>query len=480
MNKRITSLALVFVMILSMLATAVPALAAQSKEITFTPDKTKVSPGDTVTYTVTIGPIEHLQSLGFTLVVPDALGYVSGKEVDGLKELLGADKAEYTDSTKTMIISGGGNYTSGEDTKIMTFTCKIPETTAPGDYKIALSGDEVVGDNVWQEIEVTWNLESSKVTVTSAPKPAESIALNKSKLTLTVGGSETLVATVTPSDSTDTVAWESNKTDVATVDSNGLVKAVSVGTATITAKAGSVSATCAVTVEAAPCTHTNKTTVAAKASTCTDQGWKEYQECADCGAKFDASGNPIVAIPYLPIDPSAHDYATTWSSDATDHWHACSRCGDQADKEAHVSSGPATETTPETCTVPATGHTHSTTLVPEVEADCTTDGVEEHYKCTEPTCGKLFEDAAATVEITNPDDLVIPALGHDWSAATCTEPKTCDRCGATDGAALGHDYEATWSSDASSHWHACSRCGDQADKEAHVSSHPRDLHHLRI
>ena len=83
MNKRITSLVLVFVLVVSLLATAVPALAAQPKEITFTPDKTKVSPGETVTYTVTIGAIEHFQSMNFHLVVPDELGYVSGKEVDG-------------------------------------------------------------------------------------------------------------------------------------------------------------------------------------------------------------------------------------------------------------------------------------------------------------------------------------------------------------------------------------------------------------
>ena len=253
MNKRITSLALVFVMILSMLATAVPVLAAEPKEVTITPDKAVVAPGETVTYAVTIGPIEHLQSMDFRLSVPEELGYVSGKEVDGLKELLGADKAEYTDSTKVMVISGGGDYTSDKDTKIMTFTCKIPETTSPGDYKIALATEPAVGDNNWEYIIVTWNLDASKVTVTSAPKHAESISLNKTNLTLTVGSSETLVATVTPSDTTDTVAWSSDKPEVATVDSTGKVTAVAPGEATITAKAGEQSASCAVTVnEATP------------------------------------------------------------------------------------------------------------------------------------------------------------------------------------------------------------------------------------
>lgn len=45
---------------------------------------------------------------------------------------------------------------------------------------------------------------------------------------------------------------------------------------------------------------------------------------------------------------------------------------------------------------------------------------------------------------------------HDWSDATCTEPKTCSKCGETDGDALGHDWqEATCTTAAT-----CSRCGE--------------------
>lgn len=32
----------------------------------------------------------------------------------------------------------------------------------------------------------------------------------------------------------------------------------------------------------------------------------------------------------------------------------------------------------------------------------------------------------------------VPALGHTWKDASCTEPKTCTRCGETEGEALGH------------------------------------------
>ncbi len=48
------------------------------------------------------------------------------------------------------------------------------------------------------------------------------------------------------------VVWISNKTSVATIDANGNVKALAVGKATITAKAGGKTATCTVTVTAKP------------------------------------------------------------------------------------------------------------------------------------------------------------------------------------------------------------------------------------
>ena len=60
----------------------------------------------------------------------------------------------------------------------------------------------------------------------------------------------TLTATVNPSDATDkTITWSTTDATVATV-SNGVVTAKKVGTATITAKAGDKTATCAITVTA--------------------------------------------------------------------------------------------------------------------------------------------------------------------------------------------------------------------------------------
>ena len=92
-----------------------------------------------------------------------------------------------------------------------------------------------------------------KVTVS---KPVSTIAvtgvsLNKTSLSLTVGESQSLSATVSPSNASDkSVSWKSSDTSVATVDGSGNVKAVKAGTATITVttKDGSKTATCKVTV----------------------------------------------------------------------------------------------------------------------------------------------------------------------------------------------------------------------------------------
>ena len=78
--------------------------------------------------------------------------------------------------------------------------------------------------------------------------PVTGISLNTSSTSVTVGSTVTLTATVTPSNATNkTITWSTNNSSVATV-SNGVVTGKSAGTATITATAGSYSATCTVSV----------------------------------------------------------------------------------------------------------------------------------------------------------------------------------------------------------------------------------------
>ena len=97
----------------------------------------------------------------------------------------------------------------------------------------------------------TWMSVSSTCTVTVTKKviAVSSVSLNKTSLSLMEQETYQLVATVSPADATDkTVTWTSSNSSVATVDGNGVVKGVAVGSATITAKAGDKTASCAVTI----------------------------------------------------------------------------------------------------------------------------------------------------------------------------------------------------------------------------------------
>lgn len=139
----------------------------------------------------------------------------------------------------------------------------------------------------------------------------------------------------------------------------------------------------------------------------------------------------------------AHNFGGTLLSDQTGHWYQCQNegCSQTSAKQAHVSSGPATETTAETCTVcgytinAPLNHEHARNLqsVGAVAATCTTEGHKAYYECS---CGKLFSDADAQHE-TTVAETTIPATGHSygtpvytWSEdnMSCTAVRTCEKC----------------------------------------------------
>ena len=91
-----------------------------------------------------------------------------------------------------------------------------------------------------------------KVTVKAEKVAVTGVKLDKTEHTLAVGGTVTLVATVTPEGATNKkVSWKSDKTDIATVDENGKVTAVKAGVAkiTVTTEDGKKTATCTITVK---------------------------------------------------------------------------------------------------------------------------------------------------------------------------------------------------------------------------------------
>lgn len=109
-------------------------------------------------------------------------------------------------------------------------------------YVSGVTSDSLIAGKVLYEAALTY------VPPESTYVPATGITLDKSAITFSQFESQTLVATVEPVDASDVVAWKSSATSIATVE-DGVVTPVANGTCTITATAGSYSATCSVTVD---------------------------------------------------------------------------------------------------------------------------------------------------------------------------------------------------------------------------------------
>ena len=135
------------------------------------------------------------------------------------------------------------------------------------------------------------------------------IKLDKTELALNISGDDvTLTATVEPTDATDkTVIWTSDKPAVATVDATGKVHAVAEGTATITAQAGDKTATCVVTVTAAPVGNIVNLETVTAATTIQD----DYTVTGTLGANVQIS---IAAGATVTLDNVSINAEGTWNS----------------------------------------------------------------------------------------------------------------------------------------------------------------------
>ena len=92
---------------------------------------------------------------------------------------------------------------------------------------------------------------TASATTLSSTVSVTGVSLNPTSLTINVGNTATLTATVSPSNATDKrVAWASGNTNVARVNDDGVVTGVSTGTTTIAVATvdGQYTATCTVTV----------------------------------------------------------------------------------------------------------------------------------------------------------------------------------------------------------------------------------------
>ena len=109
-----------------------------------------------------------------------------------------------------------------------------------------------------------------------------SVTLDKSELTLDVGETDTLTATLYPEGTSSSIQWTSSDSTIASVTESGFITAHSTGTAVITATAtdGGVSASCRVNVQAVPTTTYSISINASPVEGGTVSGGGQYEEGA--------------------------------------------------------------------------------------------------------------------------------------------------------------------------------------------------------
>lgn len=258
-----------------------------------------------------------------------------------------------SDGTGGIVWNGSNGTVYGSVTLQEDITISEGESlTIPGGSRLIIPDDKT--------LTVNGGALTGDVTGTVIYK-VTGVSLNMTELTLTEGDSETLTASIAPTEATNkNVTWSSSAEGVATVDADGKVTAVDAGTAviTVTTKDGNKTATCRVTVE--------------------------------------------------------HDPAGAWSSDASGHWHACAGCSEKLNIAAH--SGKVVGKRDATCTeagftgdtvcsicgyvvakgvaTPATGHSYQ-------DGICAVCGAEEPAKDEDaiPATGDLAPMACALAGI---------------------------------------------------------------------------------
>ncbi|MCD8323885.1 MAG: Ig-like domain-containing protein [Clostridiales bacterium] len=251
--KKLISVFLSAVLVLSLCFILMPDSAKAANEgvvVSVTTDKTELQRGDTVTISVNLSG--NTSATGMTLYFyydTEKLSLVEKANADDyygdiFNDLGRSDICDvYPDTTKgcvSAVLAKTSGIISNGNVFTLQFTVK---DNASGSAVTSIKSefcDANLGD-----VSATVNNAAASLKIII---PTTAISLQQTSLELTKGGTSTLNAVLTPTDSTDTVVWTSSNTAVAQVDNTGLVSAIGKGTAKITATAGAYSATCDVTV----------------------------------------------------------------------------------------------------------------------------------------------------------------------------------------------------------------------------------------
>ena len=273
MKKVISSLTIIMLVLTIILPTCV---LADSFNLSATLSKTQLAPGDEVTLTLKLQNIDMGES-GMNAVEAkleydeDIFEKVTEDDVNGASAWSITYNDEDTNPDKGKMLAMTLKAGVKVDTTIGTITFRVKNQVSNDAINAAkpIKLKNITGNNGVELISDTDKTINYTVGV-EIPGGEETVTINKTSATISVNESVQLQA---QSSKGATITWTSSNSNVATVNSSGLVVGKSAGTATITAAGESKSATCTVTVTDGttptppPSTETitiNKTTASVK------------------------------------------------------------------------------------------------------------------------------------------------------------------------------------------------------------------------
>jgi hemagglutination activity domain protein len=226
-----------------------------------------VKRGDTVTVTVNATKVEEAEIHGIQFeVLYDSNVFDKPKASAG--SIISAETSKQVNNAGTGSFNVGMTFGTDDNGDIVPV---IKEGGILYTLKLTVKADAVFGSTELKFGDVSYSkdnvsyvptvLSGSTLTIVN---PCTGITLDKDTLTIARGETATLIATVEPADTTNTIVWSSENDNIATVE-NGVVTAVGLGETTITAACGDKTASCKVTV--------TKATIAGTANIYTKEGF---------------------------------------------------------------------------------------------------------------------------------------------------------------------------------------------------------------
>lgn len=249
-SKKVVAFLLALMMIAGTVFTTVPITVKAASAATFTlsADQTELERGDQ--FTVTVSMSDNTEAFGVQYELrydADKVAVVGDPTRGDIFNDLDAGNFEFgalNHNSNTHCISAvvACAYRALSNGSVMNVTFQVLDDVSVGELK--LDSTILLSDTNAGPLDYTY-VDNTDLSVVI---PVTGISLNKTSTTIGRGETETLTATVEPDGTGSIVKWTSSNPSVASVDQDGKVKAVSAGTATITAAAGGKSAACEVTV----------------------------------------------------------------------------------------------------------------------------------------------------------------------------------------------------------------------------------------